>query len=123
MGVFDPSYKRLWLIIVLFVFLTAMYTCQSVLLVNAEQVNEPTITILPSDNFYLDEQNQSGVRDVSKEQGVDLFSLIGFMTFTTEGLPTWIVTIFAPIVTTILIVQIYLIIDITYDIIKALPFT
>ena len=122
MGIFDPNYKRLALILMIFLYLTCMYTAEAVILL-ADDPNDISITDT-SGVFDLDEQSQSGIQIETEQQGVDLLSLIAFLTFVQpELLPAWMLLFLAPITTITLIVFLYLIIDITYDIIKALPFT
>lgn len=123
MGVFDPNYKRLWLLLVLFIYLSVMYTAEAVILF-AENPTEIQITGESPTGFDIDEQNESGIQVESEQQGADLFSLIAFITFAQpEALPVWMLVFLTPITTITFIVFLYLVIDITYDIIKALPFT
>lgn len=121
MGVFDPNYKRLALILIMFIYLTCMYTAEAVLLFAENPID---IKGEPSSDFDIDGETESSVRIETEEQGADLFSIIAFLTFVQpELLPAWMLLFLAPITTVTLIVFLYLIIDITYDIIKALPFT
>jgi len=114
MGVFDPNYKRLGLIVFLWLMLTCMYTVEGVFL------GKETPLMQIKENNLLYRENID--RDIDS-QGMDLLSLINFITYTSPEIPAPMQIFLAPIVTIMLIVAIYLTIDIIYDIVKAFPFT
>jgi len=123
MGVFDPQYKRLKFFLIIFLFLTLMYTAEAVLL-DHEFTYVDSFTGEEIVAVDLDTENESAIREQSEDVGGDLLEVLAFITFARpDVLPEFMILILAPITTILLIVAIYLVIDILYDIIKALPFT
>ena len=126
MSGFDPNYKRLKIIIVLFVFLTGMYLLEWSCFVWYPSINQdaPIYMIDPetgerieiTDEYF---ENESMVQMVG---GTD-FNFFGFMTFTLDEIPEWQRLVFAPLSIIIWLVALYLVIDMIYAWIKALPFT
>lgn len=123
MGIFDPNYKRLKLILIVFIFLTLMYVSESVLLDHSYKVVD-VYTGEEISDAKIDPQNISQVRETSEGLGNPISNFIGFITFVRpDVLPPIMLMILAPVTTIFLIVAIYLTVDVIYDIIKALPFT
>lgn len=120
MGVFDPTYARLKLIIFIFIFLTALYASEYYLL--NENVNTDINTDMKNYGNF-DPDNYSEVRQYTVDTGGGLIEMIQFITFTPPELPDFMKAILAPISVICLIVEAYLIIDIAYDIVKGLPLT
>lgn len=128
MSAFDPNYKRLKIIVVLFVFLTGIYFLEWSCFVwyPSTQIDEdaPVYAIDPetgevveiTDEYF---ENESMVQMLG---GTD-FNFFGFMTFTLEEIPSWQRLIFTPMTIVIWLVALYLVIDMLYIWIKALPFT
>jgi len=124
MGVFDQNYKRLALLIVIALYLTAMYTCEAVLL-STEQQSEgvDTSTFTSPRLVDMNETNETAMKTETKDIGIDLGSIIAFVTYTAPNIHPIFKTILATIVLVFDFILVYLIIDVAYDIIKALPFT
>lgn len=138
MGVFDPDYKRLALIIMIFLFLTIMYSGEAMLLLNQdERMNEYHYGYLddterglydPSFNGSRETLDSNYTSDIQSSRteigdvGDNLLGFVQFISFTSPdiGIFSWF---FTPLVTIFWIIGIYLTIDIVYDIVKALPFT
>lgn len=120
MGVFDPNYKRLGLLIGIFVFLTMMYTGEAILLNPENTISYESETTTYNKSYY---ETEATTREQSVTLGDNLFSFLTFITFTSPAISDWAKPFFAIPVTIILMIGIYLAIDIAYDIIKALPFT
>jgi hypothetical protein len=116
MGNFDPNYKRLGIIIFIFVVLTLIYSCEHVFFNVAQQniLDEPLYT-LPDEDYY----NKTKVED----SGINIIGMFQFMTFTIPEIPIWMMVFLTPFSIILNIVLWYLIADVIYDIIKALPFT
>lgn len=121
MGVFDQNYTRLGILLFCFIFLTCIYTAEYVAFGVAKDIHVNTDVSLDVND--VNTSSTESVRENVDTSGIDLFGMINFMTFTLPEIPDWQKAIFAPIATIFLIVTAYLTIDITYDIIKALPFT
>lgn len=119
MGVFDPNYSRLKLIIMIALFLTCMYTLQGVLL--ATETHD--IIVTPLGDIDINTTSEQGVRDDVKGLQGGLVDIIAFITFQAPNINPVFKTILGFIVVILDIILSYLIIDIAYDIIKALPFT
>ena len=121
MGVFDPNYKRLGLLIGIFLFLTMMYTGEAVLLTGDKSVTYGGDQYDYENKSYY--ESESATRSETSSVGGSLFDFLAFITFTSPAISEWARPFFAIPVTIILMIGIYLAIDIAYDIIKALPFT
>ena len=116
MGNFDPNYKRLGIILILFITLTVLYACEFAFFVSApsDVVGSPMSTGTDT-NYY----NESKI----EEGGLDLIGFFQFITFTIPEIPSWMVYFVSPFSVLLNIILGYLIADVIYDIVKALPFT
>lgn len=149
MGVFDQSYTRIKILIILIALLFFIGTCEAVFFGSSA----PTVYGEFEDQARLDEEYNNpdswenvacpegiyglgcriakfftGVADVLTAVGNAFASFLGTLygaiTFTLyPNIPTWMTTIMAPIMISITMIVIYIIVDITYDIFKALPTT
>lgn len=117
MSDFDPNYKRLKIILVIFLFLTGMYLLEWGCFVYYPSLTEKpqeyiidveTMTRVPANDYANLTSEQR--KELNELLGED-FDYFGFMFFTLKDTPDWITTIFAPISIIIWIVAIYLIMD------------
>lgn len=121
MGVFDPNYKRLALLIMISLFLFIMYTGEAVLLSGqSESLHEYHYGGAGNLSYY---ESEVDTREEVSTIGDSLFGFLTFITFTIPEIPVWAKVFFAPVITIFLFIGVYLALDIAYDIIKALPFT
>lgn len=125
---FDANYTRLRAIIILFLFMFFVYTCEVMIFGTGEtEVDDLTDT---GRNPYTDEPYQAPAPSIFGNLN-KILGAIGHMfvlffqilTFTLPTVPFWMTVILAPIMTIILIVAIYLVLDTIYAIVKALPLT
>lgn len=125
MSEFDPGYKRLKIIFVLFLFLTGMYLLEWGCFVYYPSIQEiqPKYVIDIETMEWIEITPDYFNRSYAKEFGGKDFDFFGFMTFTLEEIPDWQKPIFASITIMIWAIAIYLTIDWIYAWIKALPFT
>lgn len=126
MSEFDPNYKRLKIIISLFVFLSIMYALEWACFVWYQSPSQETpMYIIDTETMEKIDITEEYYKNESRSQelGGSDFNFFGFMTFTLEEIPDWQKTIFTPLSIIIWIIGIYLIIDWVYAWIKALPFT
>ena len=119
---FDANYTRLKTILILFLLIFFIYTCEVMILGTGnenldditkvgEMYDTPEITIWSGLGAIVD-----GI--------VAIFTfLFQIITFTLPTVPFWMTVIMAPIMTVLLIIVIYLVIDTIYAIVKALPLT
>jgi len=114
MSDFDPNYKRLKIILVLFLFLTGIYLLEWGCFVYYPTLTEEqegyifdieTMEYIPYENLTNAEREE-----LNKLIGED-FDWFGFMFFALDETPDWITTIFAPISIILWMVSIYLIMD------------
>ncbi|GAH04328.1 unnamed protein product, partial [marine sediment metagenome] len=114
MSDFDPNYKRLKIILVLFLFLTGIYLLEWGCFVYYPTLTEEqegymfdieTMEYIPYENLTNAERQK-----LNELIGED-FDWFGFMFFALDETPDWITTIFAPISIILWMVSIYMIMD------------
>lgn len=114
MSDFDPNYKRLKIILVLFLFLTGIYILEWGCFVYYPTLTEEkegyifdieTMEYIPYENLTNAEREE-----LNKLIGEDI-NWFGFMFFALDDTPDWITMIFAPVSIILWMVSIYLIMD------------
>lgn len=127
---FDQGYKRLKIILVLFIFLFGIYLIEwgcFVYLPSSQEseinyiIDIDTMERIPPEKYanLTDEQ-----RKILGESIAQDFDFIGFMTFTLDEIPSWIGIIFFPITIVFWIVSLYMLVDWIIAMWKAIsPFT
>ena len=116
MSEFDRGYKRLGIILSLFIVLSLMYACEHVFFNVAQtDVLEDSLSTTVPDDYY----NKTTMED----EGIDVIGFFQFMTFTIPDIPAWMILFLAPFSLMLNVVLGYMIVDVVYAWIKALPFT
>lgn len=150
MGTFDQSYTRIKILIVLFALLFFIGTCEAVFLYTEEGIETTIYKEFEKEQTeekdmwdYIREKPCTdgiggffcrlakaivGAGDILRDIGNALASffttLYHALTFTlSPNVPSWIVVIMAPITISIVILILYIIADLIYDLIKTLPTT
>ena len=128
MSTFDPDFKRLKIILVVFIFITCNYSVQWFFFVHMPNTitddNEiPPYVFDPDSQTWIYPENNSFYNETYIKEKSSEFDFFGFMTFTLDAIPEWIKPFYAFIGMIVNIVAIYLLISWIYDWIKALPFT
>ena len=125
MGEFDPSFKRLKLFLIIFIFLFFIVSCEFVFFGSSDNSDIVTGTKIkqtstPTDIWGL---MLEGVGAVI-EGVVSFFGLlIQYTTFSFPEVAPWMQTIMSPIMIILVVIEVYIIIDIIYSLVKALPTT
>ena len=104
---FDNNYKRLGIIIMLFITLTLLYTCEHVFFNVAQKntIDKPLAPITDEDYY-----NKTKIEDT----GLDVIGFLQFMTFTIPAIPVWMMYFMTPFTLILNVVLAYLIIDIIH---------
>ena len=76
MGVFDPDYKRLGLLIGIFIFLTIMYTGEAILLNPANEIKYTSTPDSYNKSYY---ESEAETREKTVSLGDSLFSFLTFI--------------------------------------------
>lgn len=123
MGLSDPQYTRLKTIILLFLLIFFVYSCEFVFF-GTSGSQEIVTSFDDIDNLKQPEP------DIWKGIEQALSILIGFLvfgfqvlTFTLPSVPMWMTIIMAPLMIVVVVIAGYILFDFIYDFVKALPFT
>jgi len=121
MGEFDEKFARLKIILIIFTFLSFMVTCEFVFF--GSNSNPDTIDISNIEQTEKPTDIWSGIGSVFSGI-VNFFTLaFQFLTFTLPQIPIWMTVIMGIPMAIMTITEIYLVVDIVYSFVKALPFT
>lgn len=116
MGEFDPRFTRLKILLILAIFYFFIISCEVVFLTGTAE----------SDPFGKDMSTPVDYEDKNESLlavGDIIVIIAQVMTFTLPELDGWMMAIMTPIMSLCLIIMVYIIIDMAYSWIKALPLT
>lgn len=126
MAEFDPNYTRLKTLLMLVIVMFCIYSAELVFFgTGQEKLDDLTEPYQEGEDIPIPEN--IGIFDSIVKIGsyiLSFFTLIfQILTFTLPTIPLWMTYIFAPISIIMIIICVYIIADILYAIVKALPLT
>lgn len=121
MGEFDPNFARLKIILMIFVFLFFIVSCEYVFF--GMSGNEDVLDITQIERTEKPTGLWDGIASIF--DGIVAFFTMSFqfITFTLPEIPFWMTAIMSPIMTILVVVEVYLVVDFIYSFVKALPLT